>query len=70
MSKYDSNVTATDNVIDLETLVTVTGGAAPQTECKDGGCIPSPFPRPNPFPSPFPSPFPRPRPPFGPLNNQ
>jgi hypothetical protein len=59
--KTIDTVTATDNTINLDDLARVTGGAAPPS-CKDGGCIPSPFPRPSPFPSPFPRPFPRPFP--------
>ncbi|MBA2545216.1 MAG: hypothetical protein H0V17_36575 [Deltaproteobacteria bacterium] len=54
--KTIATVTATDNTISITDLSRVTGGVAPSTNCKDGGCIPSPFPRP------FPSPFPRPRP--------
>ena len=66
--KTIATVTATDNTISIDDLSHVTGGVAPSTSCKDGGCIPNPFPRPSPFPSPFPRPrpFPGPRDPFGP----
>ena len=51
--KTKTTVTATDNVIDLDTLARVSGGVTiPQ--------LPFPFPRPNPFP--FPRPFPNPLP--------
>lgn len=52
-----THVTASDNVIDLDTLVTVTGGVKPGPNGE--GCT-GPFPRP--FPRPQPSPFPRPFP--------
>jgi hypothetical protein len=65
--KTIDTVTATDNTINLDDLARVTGGNAP-TNCKEGGCVPQPFPRPSPFPSPFPRPFPGPRDPFGPRN--
>ena len=48
-----SNVTATDNVIDLDTLSKVSGGVKPGPNGE--GCTP-------PFPRPRPQPFPRPRP--------
>jgi hypothetical protein len=48
-----NHVTATDNVIDLDTLVTVTGGVKPGPNGE--GCT-------GPFPRPRPSPFPRPLP--------
>ena len=43
-----NNVTATDNVIDMDTLVTVTGGVKPGPNGE--GCT-GPFPRPRPNPT-------------------
>ena len=50
-----TTVTATDNVIDLDTLATVSGGVRPGPNGE--GCT-GPFPRPRPNPGPFPRPLP------------
>jgi len=51
MSNANTEVTATDNTIELDALARVSGGVT------QGGCVP-PFPRPFPKPLPFPRPLP------------
>ena len=55
------NVTATDNVVELDELSQVTGGI----QFPNGGGSTGPYnPEPFPFPKPSPFPFPKPSPTF------